>query len=273
MAGFERRSDHATSGGLDFLTARDKVRPIGALDKNVGEDLSDQLTRRVLIEERYGIDSLEGGGYFRALGFGEQGAGRTLKAARAGVRIEGEDEDIPHGAAAFEEANVAGVHEVIATVGEDHGLSGPPPEPALCGKFGASVEASHRFQCNSRAGGDWWRADVRELKDAVELGRCVALRSAACLGGVEGTGGSISFEFVEEGAFRAGEADHDVQAVGGVDFVGCFPSAGAAMFQDAWIGGWSGLGQGSFLIGIGFPKMMMGRWGGGFLVLAVPEAY
>ena len=45
---------------------------------------------------------------------------------------------------------MAGVQQVIAAVGEDHGLARALPALALLEEFRAAVEPTHRFQCSSR---------------------------------------------------------------------------------------------------------------------------
>jgi hypothetical protein len=55
---------------------------------------------------------------------------------------------------------VARVQQVIAAVGEDHGLALLLPALALDEKFRSAIEPVHRFQCSSRIGktanGDSW---------------------------------------------------------------------------------------------------------------------
>ena len=48
---------------------------------------------------------------------------------------------------------MAGVQQVIAAVGKDHGFALALPAPALYEEFRAVVESAHRFQCSSRYNG------------------------------------------------------------------------------------------------------------------------
>jgi hypothetical protein len=105
--------------------------PIGALDQNVGEDLADELAGRIFVKEGDGVDGSQGQDHVGAFALGDYGAGRTFHAPHAGVRIQGKNQDVAEAARLFEETNVAGMEQVIATVGEDDGLALEFPEGTL----------------------------------------------------------------------------------------------------------------------------------------------
>jgi hypothetical protein len=107
------------------------MRPIGAFDQDVGEDLADELAGRIFVKEGDGVDGSEGQDHGGAFAFGDYGAGRTFHAPYTGVRIQGKDQDVAEAARLFEETNVAGMEQVIAAVGEDDGFALAFPEGTL----------------------------------------------------------------------------------------------------------------------------------------------
>ena len=51
----------------------------------------------------------------------------TLQALHAGVGVERQNQDVAQRARAFEQTDVARMQNVVAAVGEDHGLAGALP--------------------------------------------------------------------------------------------------------------------------------------------------
>ena len=160
IPGFEGRGDYLSSGGFDFFPARDKVRPVRALDEHLRQNLRDQFARRILVKQGDRIDGLQRQGDFDALILVQQRPERPLHAPHAGIRVQGEDQNVAHGAAPFEQPDMARVKQVVAAVGEDHGLAVELPAPPLFDEFRAAVKATHRFQCSSQAGGGQRRAEL-----------------------------------------------------------------------------------------------------------------
>ena len=117
--------------------------PIGALDEHIGKEGSDQFARGILFEKSYGIDRGKGLSEFGALGLRDERAGRPFHATNAGIGIQGEDQDVSEGAGLLQEADMAGVQEIVAAVGENNGSIGLFPAAALGEEFRAVVEASH----------------------------------------------------------------------------------------------------------------------------------
>jgi len=120
------------------------MRPVGTFDQDVGKDFGDQFAGSVLIEEGDGVDGLQLGGELGPLEFVEQRAGGAFEALDAGIGVEREDEDVAEGAGLFKGADVAGMEQVVAAVGEDDGFAFLFPAAALLDEFRAAVQSCHR---------------------------------------------------------------------------------------------------------------------------------
>jgi hypothetical protein len=120
VAGNDGGGDDTASGAFDFLAADDLVAgPVAAFDEDVGEEGGDDALRGELVEDKDGVDAFQGAEDFGALEFEDQGASFAFDLADAGVAVNGDDEGVAEAAGVFEAADVAGVKEVEAAVGED----------------------------------------------------------------------------------------------------------------------------------------------------------
>ena len=142
-AGLERQQHDLAAGGFHFLAAGDEVRPIRALDQNVGQDCGDQLARRVFIEKRDGVDGAKRQGHAGALRFGDQRPGGAFEARDARIGVQRQDQDVAERTGAFQQADVAGMQKIVTAIGENHGFAGVAPFGARLHQFRASVEDSH----------------------------------------------------------------------------------------------------------------------------------
>jgi hypothetical protein len=120
VAGHDRRRDHAATGGFHFFAPDDLVAgPVTALDEHVGKQAGDDFARSEIVENQHGVDGFESGEDFRALALGNYRTTFALELANAGVAIEADDQDVAQGASLLEAANMAGMQQVEAAVGED----------------------------------------------------------------------------------------------------------------------------------------------------------
>lgn len=143
VAGFERERHYLSTDGFDLLAAGDEVGPVGSFDEDVGEQFGDEIAGGVFIEEGDGIDGLKGGGEGGAVAFGDDGAVGAFQALDARVGVEGENEHVAEGTGGFKKADVAGVEDVVAAVGEDDGFAGQAPCLAGGDEFPAGENGSH----------------------------------------------------------------------------------------------------------------------------------
>ena len=88
-------ADDDAAAGLDGVAADDLIRgPVGALDQDVGLDARDDVGRRVLVEDRHGVDAVEREEDFRALALRVDRPRRALVAADRRVGVQPDDQQI-----------------------------------------------------------------------------------------------------------------------------------------------------------------------------------
>ena len=120
VAGDHRSRDHASASSFHFFATDDLIAgPIAALDEYVGKQARDDLARSQIVENDDGIDGFESGEDFRALALGDHRPAFALELANTGVAVEADDQDVAQGTGLLEAADVAGVQQVEAAVGED----------------------------------------------------------------------------------------------------------------------------------------------------------
>src|SRR5260370_3833016 len=120
VAGHDGRRDDAATGSFHFFAPDDLVAgPIAALDEHVGKQARDDFARSQVVKNDDGVDGFGGGEDFRALAFGNHGAALALELATAGVAVEADNQDVTQSAGLLETADVAGMQQVEAAVGED----------------------------------------------------------------------------------------------------------------------------------------------------------
>jgi len=140
IARFKWQGDDFASRRLHFLAPGHEMGPVGALHQDVGQNGGDQRTGRLLIEERDGIDSFESQRQFDAVVFGDDRARRSLHAASARVGVEGQDQHVTHRPRRLQGLDVPGMKQIVASIGENHGLALRAPALALLDKLGVIVE-------------------------------------------------------------------------------------------------------------------------------------
>ena len=159
----ERQGDDFSSRRFDFLAAGHEMGPVGALDQNVGEKGGDECAGRLLVEKSHGIDGFESQRQLGAFLLGNDGAVRPLHAARAGVGVESQNEHVAKRACRFQGADVPGMEQIKAPVGENDSLTLPPPALALLDKLGVIVEPAQGLKNSVTSG-------PAELEWCVEMG-------------------------------------------------------------------------------------------------------
>lgn len=144
-AGLEGEGEDLAAGGLDFFAAGDEVGPVGALDEEIGEDGGDEFAGGVFVEEGDGIDGIEREGDAGAGLFITDGAGGAFEALDARIGVEGEDENVAESASGLEEADVAGVEDVVAAVGENNTLAFGLPQRPLRDEIRPGIKFGHGY--------------------------------------------------------------------------------------------------------------------------------
>ena len=119
MSFAERKNPHDASDRFHLGTSGDLLDPIiAALHQNVGKQLRDQLTRRVLAEKRDPIDAREAGEHVRAALFVVQWSLRSFQPTHGSVRIERDDEHVAERARREEILHVSRMQDIENAVGE-----------------------------------------------------------------------------------------------------------------------------------------------------------
>src|SRR5689334_3889518 len=89
----DRLQYHRAAARLDGVAADDLIRgPVGSLDQNVGLDATDDIRRRLVVEDRHRVDAGECLEHFAAFPLGIDRARRTFVAPHRGVGIETDDQ-------------------------------------------------------------------------------------------------------------------------------------------------------------------------------------
>ena len=111
----------ATASGFDFFAADDLVAgPVTTLDENVGKKSGDDGAGSGLVEDEDGVDAFEAGKDFGTLVLRNDGAAGSFEGADAVVAVDANDEEIAEGAGEFEAADMSGMKQIEAAVGEDN---------------------------------------------------------------------------------------------------------------------------------------------------------
>jgi len=121
IAGRDRNGDDAAAGGFHFLATNDLIAgPIATFYENIGEKHGNQFARRWGIENHHGVYTLQRREDFRSLAFGDDRAAFAFQLADTGVAVERDDERIAEFARLLQAANVAGMQQVEAAIGENN---------------------------------------------------------------------------------------------------------------------------------------------------------
>src|SRR5229473_1598097 len=120
IAGHDGNGDDAPSGRFHFFAAHDAVAgPVATFNQHIREQTGDHFARRQIVEDHHGIHRFQGRENFRALAFRDNGASFAFQLPHAGVAVQPNDEHISQCARQFQAANVPGMKQVKAAVGED----------------------------------------------------------------------------------------------------------------------------------------------------------
>jgi hypothetical protein len=124
IAGDHGYGDDTTAGGFHFLTAHDLIaRPIATFYEDVGEQARDEFARRQVIENHDSVHTFERSKNFGTLAFGDDGAAHALQLPHTGITVQPDDESVSQFARQLQAADVTGMEQVKATVGENDALS------------------------------------------------------------------------------------------------------------------------------------------------------
>jgi len=120
MTGRQRNDDDVSTTCSDFRRSDNSVGSvITAFDDHIRLQQSNELERCVLLEQRNGIDRLEGGQHVRALALGAYGAIGAFQAFHGGIAVQADDEHIAPRPRADEYIDVSGMKQIEYAVGED----------------------------------------------------------------------------------------------------------------------------------------------------------
>jgi len=121
IAGHDRNGDNAAAGGFHFLATNDLIAgPIATFYENIGEKHGNQFARRWGIENHHGVHTLQRGKDFRAFAFGDYRAAFAFQLTHARVTVKPDDEPVAQFARLLQAANVAGMQQVEAAIGENN---------------------------------------------------------------------------------------------------------------------------------------------------------
>jgi hypothetical protein len=125
LAGSERDDDTLAAPAADLRCADDRVgRVVSAFHDDIRPEVSNQLERRVFVEDDDGVDGLEASEHVRAFGLRPDGPLRALEAPNAGVAVEADDERIAKLTRTAQNVEVTRVKEVEHPVREDDTAGG-----------------------------------------------------------------------------------------------------------------------------------------------------
>src|SRR5260370_25583135 len=120
IAGHDGDGEGAPASSFHFFAAYHLVpRPIATLNQPIREQTGNHFAGRQVIEDHHGIHRFQSRENFRALAFRDNRAGFALQLTHAGVAVQPNNQHIAQGARQFQAANVPGMKQVKAAVGED----------------------------------------------------------------------------------------------------------------------------------------------------------
>src|SRR5215207_3735337 len=108
---------------------------VAAFDVDVRPDRSDQLCRRVFIEQDRDIDDVQRTDEREPVRFPIDGTGRSLEPPRAGIRVETDYQNIAERTSAAQKLDMTGMKDVKHAVSEDDALA----EKALSFELGDNI--------------------------------------------------------------------------------------------------------------------------------------
>src|SRR5260370_39053558 len=121
VAGHYGNGDDAPAGGFHFFAAHNLVAgPVAAFHEDIREQARDHFARRQIIENNNSVHGFQSGENFGALALRDNRTPFAFQLMHAGVAIQTHDQRVSQGARQFQAANMAGMKQVEAAVGEDH---------------------------------------------------------------------------------------------------------------------------------------------------------
>jgi len=120
IAGNYGDGNDATAGGFHFLTSDNLIAgPVSTFDEHVRKQAGDDFARGRFIENNHSVDRFQSGENFGAFAFRQDGAACAFQLADARIAIEADDEHVAKRACLFENADMPGMEQIEAAVGED----------------------------------------------------------------------------------------------------------------------------------------------------------
>src|SRR5258707_9042744 len=121
VAGHDGHRHDAAACCLHLFAADNLVSgPVATFDENVREQGGDDALRRQVVEDHDGVNTLQRGENLRAFTLRNHRAALAFELFHAGVAIQADDQRVAEAARALQAANVAGMQQIEAAVGEHH---------------------------------------------------------------------------------------------------------------------------------------------------------
>src|SRR5258708_10008058 len=119
VAGHDGNGEDAPDSSFHFFAANNLVTgPVATLHQDIGEQTGDHFAGRQIVEDHHGIHRFQGRENFRALAFRDNRAPFAFQLPHAGIAVQPNDQHISQCARQFQAANVPGMKQVKAAVGE-----------------------------------------------------------------------------------------------------------------------------------------------------------
>src|SRR3981081_764628 len=121
VAGHDGHRHNAAARRLHLFAADNLVSgPVATFDEHVGKQSGDDALRRQIVESHYTINALERSENFCAFALRNHGATHAFELSDAGVAVQADDEGIAEAARVLQAADVAGMQQIKAAIGEHH---------------------------------------------------------------------------------------------------------------------------------------------------------
>ncbi len=116
-----RNGNNTAASGFHFFASDDLVaRPVAAFYKHIGKEAGDDFARCGLVENHNRVHGFERGEDFGTLAFRQDWTAGAFQLANAGVTVETDNQRVSESAGLLEAADVAGMQQIEAAVGEDN---------------------------------------------------------------------------------------------------------------------------------------------------------
>jgi len=133
MARSQRHDDDLSTARGDVGSTDNGVDSVvTALHEHIRAQLANELKWSVLVEDRHGIDNLQGREHIRSLMIAAHGSRRPLEAVHGGIGVDADDEGVTVITGDPEDVDMTRVQKIEDAIGEDHAsLDGRSPGNGL----------------------------------------------------------------------------------------------------------------------------------------------